>query len=728
MKIFNIVGSAKGKTTIPIMRVMNKESDGPVEILVYDVIGQDPWDGKGFCALDFIDATKDIDPMRELHVRFNSRGGEVNEGITLYNRIREWKGPTVGIVDGAASSIASVSLMGAKEIRMPKSGEIMIHEPWTVAMGNADDMRKTIESLELAGDRIAGIYAERTGKTKEEMREYMRATTVFSGETAKEAGLCDVVTDAKPLYNLSQDDISRFRRVPAAPAATAAPVNQTAAPSASANQNTANMNRKQIMALLEKRGVKVADDATDEQLFALLDAELNSKPAAAQPGADQNTADLRNAVVSLQKAYDRERSDRITREVDQLILDERIPVTIRDKAIARAIKDESVMDEYRALPPKPPGVEPINPMAQISADASNKDIVTELNRCNEPIRGWQRGINVAMEVIRNAALKRATFIQKFAGRLQEIWNTNTIDSTLKQDVILQDIIRDFAKRLLPLRAFSTVFQNVPLAGTKTVQVPYYDLDSTASVAFVAATGYTFGNTTTDNRPIIVGLGATDGGRYFQSMSFTSEELNFQPYFNVVQLARMKAEKLAYDIVTAVLGVVTATNFGAASITKQAALFDTQDIADLKAACKAFPEVGRSLMLDSSYDAALLKDEAIKGAMNFGGPEAIRDGRVPRIFGFDYYENPNIPGNSENLVGFACHQSAILFASAPCPPIEEVRKAGVTYQLVVDPQTGVAFEYRAYGDGQMDTAYQTIECSYGWAKGCGNALKRIRSAA
>ena len=200
-------------------RLLNKEDETkPVEVLIYDVIGKD-WNGEGFDAKDFVNQLRGLDEKRELTIRVNSRGGIVDEGIAIYNRMREWKGKTVAIVDGSAASIASVIIMGAKEVRMPKSAEILIHEAHAIAYGHAEDMRELANRLDSASDRIANIYAEKTGKTVEEMRNYMRKTTVFNGKEAKDMGLADVLTDETPLYNLSPEDIENFRVPPTEPAA-----------------------------------------------------------------------------------------------------------------------------------------------------------------------------------------------------------------------------------------------------------------------------------------------------------------------------------------------------------------------------------------------------------------------------------------------------------------------------------------------------------------------------
>ncbi len=314
--------------------------------------------------------------------------------------------------------------------------------------------------------------------------------------------------------------------------------------------------------------------------------------------------------------------------------------------------------------------------------------------------------------------------------------TNTIDATLQRDAVLNVIVSDFSRRLLPLQAFTTVFQRVPLLGTNKVQVPFYALDAGGSTSFKSTDGYLAGDTATDNREIQVGKRADadvldDTKQYdrkYQGLSLSSEELARQPFLNTVALARFKAEKLANDILQHVLGIITAANYGAAAITKVTALFGSDDLAALKLACKLWPEGTRSLVLDSAYDAALLKDPAFKAAYAAASDRAIREGKIlPVVFGFNYLENPTIPGNGENLVGFAAQQSAILFAQAPVPPAPAVLNAGTTYSVATDDTTGVSLEYRAYGNSQRDRAENYIEANYGFAKGLAEALKRIVSA-
>ena len=98
--------------------------------------------------------------------------------------------------------------------------------------------------------------------------------------------------------------------------------------------------------------------------------------------------------------------------------------------------------------------------------------------------------------------------------------------------------------------------------------------------------------------------------------------------------------------------------------------------------------------------------------------------APELYSFGYNENPNIPDNSINLRGLAFWKFAILVAFAPVPPVDEVRRAGTTWELVTDPDGMVSLEYRTYGSNSADQATHVIESNYGFAPGVKTALKAI----
>jgi ATP-dependent Clp endopeptidase proteolytic subunit ClpP len=713
-------------------RLLNKEDvSKPVEVLIYDTIGKD-WDGSGFDAKDFVTQLKGLDENRELTIRVNSRGGIVDEGIAIYNRMREWKGKTVAIVDGSAASIASVIIMGAKEVRMPKSAEILIHEAHAIAYGHAEDMRELANRLDIASDRIANIYAEKTGKTVEEMRNYMRKTTVFNGKEAKEMGLADVLTDETPLYNLSQEDIENFRqpeRPPGKPKTETPPAENSGA-------KTASPMKKKLLALLNKHGIKAGENKalenlTLEELFALAETAISNKtftqddydaaitnkaatPPAPAPANDATIVSLQNAVNALTEANKAEKKGRITAEIDKLIENNQLPGAMRDKAVARALADETILDEYRAMPATPPGTEPLNASIEITAE-SPREIEKAV------LKNFESGKILTPEQARDRGRLRAEIINKNFNRIWPLMNTNTVSSDLKRTVILQQMIRAFAVKVLPLQAFCTVFNGVRLEGTDKVAVPYFPLISTAPTDFNAANGYdTFTDTNSDAKTITVDQ------RKYLGLSWTSSELARQPFMDVGMGGMLIAEQLATKVVDNILAAVLAATYTNAAYAQPAAAFDSDDVAELKGVADTlnWPGAGRSLVINSAYDVNLLKDQAVKNAMAFGDNGPIREGRILRIGGFDYYPDARVPANGQNLQGFITFKSAMLVAFSPVNPTAEVRQQLSRYEVVVEPTTGAQLEYRMWGDATKDTTREIVESNFGKVAGEATALTRI----
>lgn len=302
-------------------------------------------------------------------------------------------------------------------------------------------------------------------------------------------------------------------------------------------------------------------------------------------------------------------------------------------------------------------------------------------------------------------------------------NANTGDVGLKRQVLMQKMLRSFKRQILPVSAFSTVFNNVPLQGLDTIDVPYYALHTAASTDYDQNNGYVFnGNSTSNVKEITINK------RKYQPFDFSSNTFRRSPWFNVLTLAELRAEKLASDVVADILSVITLANFGASVIAKPAETINSGDIAGLRTAANLamWPRNGRSLVIDSAYDGVLVQDPSIKSALNFGNPNAIQDGVINKLYGFDYFESPSIPDNGENLKGFATFKSGILCATSPIMPAPGVQKNLLVYDMTTDPDTGLTIEYRYWGEPQADTDREVIECNYGYTKGEAAAIKRITS--
>lgn len=702
--------------------IRNEAKDKPAEILIYDTIGKetDWWSGEttGVGAEDFINEVKALGESRDLIVGINSRGGNIWDGLAIYNFLSRHKGGVTTRIDGIAGSIASVIALAGKEVHMPETAQFMIHDPSTIAVGGVEDMQKAIQALHSGKQTIIAAYMKKTRRSEAEISEKMTAETWFTGREAKAFGFVDSLTNQTPIFNSL--DLSCFKRVPEALRNVS---NKTAGLPAGKHQQQENtMDRTKIVALLKKHGATVDDKATNEQLEAQLETLLSAKakesPKQEPPQQGAEIIDLRNELKAIRDERDRERKTRIENSVDTCISENRIPANDKDFWVAQAVKDESVLAKIRAMPSVNPGPTPGPVIDLVSADI--KDVL--------------KHVKTVSNSAEKAMLLRANHDKIVAGwhdsRLglsdtYKIRNegTNTIDTTLKQDVILDEVLKAFSYKLTPLSLFSTKYEANPLRGTNKLQVPYIALQTAASTAWDANNGYVGGDTATDNKEIAVDK------RYYQAIRWTADDMARQPYLLLAEHAMINGEKLAYDTWLDIASVVTVANYATAAYTGAASAFDSDDGIDLETAATnaKWPETGRLLFLNTAFDNALKKDNAVKLALNVGGSEVLRTGKLPNLFGFTYGRDANVPTNSENLAGFIGFKSALAIANAPIAPIEDEIRAGLLFQTMTDPVTGLTLMSKRFGQPQMSRAFWVVEVAYGRAPLESAALQRIVSA-
>lgn len=148
----------------------------------------------------------------ELHV--NSAGGNVGEGVTIYNLLRQKAGTgsrIIGYVDGMAYSIAMTIVMACDEIHMGLGTSMFLHNPWTVVSGNADQLRAMADQLDELSEASLQLYMSRaTGITEDDLREMMKKETMLAPDKCLQYGFCDVVGEGKEdedAENIDPDNI-----------------------------------------------------------------------------------------------------------------------------------------------------------------------------------------------------------------------------------------------------------------------------------------------------------------------------------------------------------------------------------------------------------------------------------------------------------------------------------------------------------------------------------------
>ncbi|HHQ3691128.1 TPA: ClpP-like prohead protease/major capsid protein fusion protein [Pseudomonas aeruginosa] len=179
-------------------------SRGVAEILLYDEIGA--W---GITAQQFARELKALGDLSLISLRVHSPGGDVFEGTAIYNLLKHHPARVEGYVDGLAASMATVVLMSCDVIHIPENAMMMVHRPWGIQGGEADDMRRYADLLEKIEGTMVAAYMAKTGKSEEDIKALLKAETWMDGREAVEAGFADQLTE--PLAAAAQLTSKRMK-------------------------------------------------------------------------------------------------------------------------------------------------------------------------------------------------------------------------------------------------------------------------------------------------------------------------------------------------------------------------------------------------------------------------------------------------------------------------------------------------------------------------------------
>lgn len=215
--VFNAVTPIKMKPQVTGQpsgyKVVAKGSDS-AEIYVYGVIGTD-WFGDGVSAKQFADDLKALGKVKTIDLRINSEGGSVFDGKAMYSLLNEHPAKIIVHVDGLAASAASFLAMAGDEIEISEGGFIMIHNAYTIAMGDARELRRSAEMLDTVNNTIIDVYAARTKGDRKKITQMMDDETWMTGAEAVENGFADRMVENLKVA-ASVVDAARYKKLPAA--------------------------------------------------------------------------------------------------------------------------------------------------------------------------------------------------------------------------------------------------------------------------------------------------------------------------------------------------------------------------------------------------------------------------------------------------------------------------------------------------------------------------------
>ena len=226
------------KAAVGVVQPLNKnwysiqaKANNKAEVWIYDEIGA--W---GVSARQFAQEVKALGDVKHIDVRIHSPGGDVFEGMAIYNLLKNHPAVVHAHIDGLAASMASVIAMAADVIHMPENAMMMIHKPWGIQGGDADDMRQYADLLDKVEGSLTSAYVKKSGKSEDEIKVLLKSETWYTGAEAVQAGFADQLTETlKAVASLQSQRMQEFTNMPEAlkallnPKGTAAPAAKPAA-------------------------------------------------------------------------------------------------------------------------------------------------------------------------------------------------------------------------------------------------------------------------------------------------------------------------------------------------------------------------------------------------------------------------------------------------------------------------------------------------------------------
>ncbi len=204
---------ANAQCGTPLRTVRNANDDTRASLYVYDAIG-------GFWGISAEDIARGLDALGDvstIDLRVNSPGGDVFEARAMATLIKQHPANVATHIDGLAASAGTQVANAGDTIEIAQGGFYMIHNAWSVSIGNRHDMLDMAGTLEQIDNTLVAEYARRTGESRDQVTEWMDAETWFSADDAMAHGFVDSVfgdADDDTEADTSNFDLSVYQNAP----------------------------------------------------------------------------------------------------------------------------------------------------------------------------------------------------------------------------------------------------------------------------------------------------------------------------------------------------------------------------------------------------------------------------------------------------------------------------------------------------------------------------------
>ena len=634
----------------------------PAVLQIFDQIGEDWFGGSGISAKAFSDALQSVGPG-PLVVEINSPGGNVWDGLTIYNMLRGRQAPVTTRVVGIAASIASIIALAGDTIEMAEASLFMIHDPSGMVAGTSEDMRKMANALDQHAEILAGIYVKRTGKTSAQIRAAMSAETWFTAQEAIQFGLAD-----KSIEQLAMAACWHPRAVTKTAPETV--------------RNNLRRGLKQYAEGLAGEGLEkqtvldaealVAGEAPTEDKVRtanawwgrnarFLEAEANT-PAdvAANLWGGAAGRDWFQALYAQLEIEEGETTDNTLSTGSTNAADDGATTAPTSQQTPHIMPELNTVVAAAPIAPTALDIDAIVAKAVAAAISAKAITAAPAPEPVAPVRVQNLG-NSLLEKhksLRAGAERQRFLVENHSELLRQSGllapqNANTFASGLVVDYLADAVITVATTKLAMISGFT---RNV-------------GLDNLRPRATVQVKKFTTGDATVDNasnfedgaaNQSTLAATAVTVNQITKTFTVTQQELN--QGFALSDLAQGSAEIFALGISKKVTAQMTAALFGAGTVIGTAANFDSSDLPAILALAKNYRQ--KLLLLDGGHLARLMFSGQLTAA---AGTNPFPDSRYGPLnngyFGFaNILEQNDWTGGIANTAGFVCGQDAIAVAS------------------------------------------------------------------
>lgn len=169
--------------------------DNSANLYIYGTITSWRWDDEDVSADSFKKELEDLGDIDVLNVHINSNGGEVFQGLAIYNLLKQHKATVNVYIDGIAASIASVIAMAGDKIFIPKTALMMIHNCSTWTGGNSKDLRKTANDMDKIMEALKASYMSRIKISEDKLQELLDEESYLTADECIEMGFADAISE-----------------------------------------------------------------------------------------------------------------------------------------------------------------------------------------------------------------------------------------------------------------------------------------------------------------------------------------------------------------------------------------------------------------------------------------------------------------------------------------------------------------------------------------------------